>query len=61
MHLRVDNTLVDGVYNLVPVASGNQSEAEGRRDNTTFPQDPAQGSEEPKAFEGKPRSMLTHV
>ena len=62
--LRVDPTLADGVYQLVP-----QQEQQQLQESTQFEQeptqfqtdqDPSQVSEEPKAIEGKHRSMVPY-
>ena len=52
-HLRVDSSLADGVYDLVPEQESQQQAP------TQFglDQDPSQASEEPKAVEGKHRSI----
>ena len=58
MHSRVDNTLADGVYTLVAeheeIQQQQQFELEPERD-------PNQSSEEPKAAEGKHRSMSPYL
>ena len=51
---RVDESLADGVYELVAEQGGDLQLPEGEFD---LEQDPNQSSEEPKAAEGKHRSM----
>ena len=52
-HLRVDSSLADGVYDLVP----EQEEHQQAPSQFELDQDPSQASEEPKAVEGKHRSI----
>ena len=52
-HIRVDNSLADGVYELV----AEQEEHQQAPTQFELDQDPSQVSEEPKAAEGKHRSM----
>ena len=58
MHRRVDLALADGVYHLVPEQEQEQ-EQQQQQAPTQFEldQDPSQVSEEPKAAEGKHRSI----
>ena len=53
LHIRVDNSLADGVYELVP----EQEDQQQAPTQFELDQDPSQVSEEPKAVEGKHRSM----
>ena len=53
LHLRVDFSLADGVYELVP----EQEEQQQALTPFELEQDPNQSLEEPKAAEGKHRSM----
>ena len=55
LHLRVDLALADGVYRLVPEQEQQQQQAPTQFE---LEQDPSQVSEEPKAVEGKHRSMV---
>ena len=55
-HFRVDLSLADGVYELVP----EQDEQQQAPTQFELDQDPSQVSEEPKAAEGKHRSMVPY-
>ena len=66
LHLRVDLALADGVYHLVPEQEQEQQQQqptqfepqqEQKPTQFLFDQDPSQVSEEPKAAEGKHRSI----
>ena len=57
LHLRVDLALADGVYHLVPEQEQEQQQQQAPT-QFQFDQDPSQVSEEPKAVEGKHRSMV---
>ena len=56
LHLRVDLALADGVYHLVP----EQEQQQPAPSQFELDQDPSQVSEEPKAVEGKHRSMVPY-
>ena len=56
-HIRVDNSLADGVYELVP----EQEDQQQAPTQFELDQDPCQVSEEPKAVEGKHRSMSPYL
>ena len=68
LHLRVDLALADGVYELVAEPEQEQQQQaptqfepqqqEQKPTQFLFDQDPSQVSEEPKAIEGKHRSMV---
>ena len=57
LHLRVDNSLADSVYELVL----EQEEQQQALNPFELEQDPNQSSEEPKAAEGKHRSMVPYL
>ena len=56
LYFRVDSSLADGVYDLVP----EQEEQQQAPAQFEHEQDPSQVSEEPKAAEGKHRSMVPY-
>ena len=58
LHLRVDLALADGVYHLVPEQEQEQEPQQQQAPSQLERQDPSQVSEEPKAVEGKHRSMV---
>ena len=58
LHLRVDLALADGVYHLVP--EQEQQQQQPAPTQFELDQDPSQISEEPKAVEGKHRSMVPY-
>ena len=55
LHSRVDNMLADGVYQLVA------EQEDHRQPQFELEQDPNQSSKEPKAAEGKHRSMSPYL
>ena len=57
LHFRVDLALADGVYELVAEQEQQQQQAPTQSE---LYQDPSQVSEEPKAVEGKHRSMVPY-
>ena len=59
LHLRVDLALADGVYHLVPEQEEEQQQQQAPTQYELDP-DPSQVSEEPKAVEGKHRSMVPY-
>ena len=59
LHLRVDLALADGVYELVQEQE-QQRQQQQAPTQFQFDQDPSQVSEEPKAVEGKHRSMVPY-
>ena len=56
LHLRVDLALADGVYHLVPEQEQQQAPTQFELE-----QDPSQVLEEPKATEGKHRSVVPYL
>ena len=60
LHLRVDLALADGVYHLVPEQEQEQQQ-QPAPSQFAPEQDPNQSSEEPKAAEGKHRSMVPYL